>query len=218
MRSHWIARLLANERSECARIMEPLARKRLRSAAASGQTVVSSVDQTDLRDRFAILMTSVRVGKRALPAIWATRIAPPTSESRTKVPCWRSLRLAAKLSDGANGGRPVLPVGAAFAGLHAHGLDYRLRLKGNQALDVGCADIIRTWDFARAVEQRFAVGERLFESGIQTNIGVLHEPGHPDPWIVAMECVTTAAAVRDDGLRWCIEPVFSNFESRGFGL
>jgi hypothetical protein len=50
------------------------------------------------------------------------------------------------------------------------------------------------------------------------NIGVLHEPGHPAPWIVAMECVPTAAAVRDYGLRWGSEPMFSDFKSRGFGL
>jgi hypothetical protein len=47
---------------------------------------------------------------------------------------------------------------------------------------------------------------------------VLHEPGHPAPWIVAMECVPTAAAVRDYGLRWGSEPMFSDFKSRGFGL
>ena len=58
---------------------------------------------------------------------------------------------------------------------------------------------------------------RLFESGIETTIGVLHEPGHPAQWIAATDCVPTAAAVRDDGLRWGIEPMFSDFKRRGFG-
>jgi hypothetical protein len=73
-------------------------------------------------------------------------------------------------------------------------------------------------DFARGATQRFAVGARLLESGIETNLGVLHEAGHPEPWIVAMDCAPPAAAVRDDGLRRGLEPMFSDFPSRGFGL
>jgi hypothetical protein len=76
MRYQWIARLLANDRVECARIVEPFARERLRRAAANGQTVVLSMDQTDLGDRFAILMMSVRVGERALPLIWTVEAGP----------------------------------------------------------------------------------------------------------------------------------------------
>jgi hypothetical protein len=91
MRLQWTARLLANELAQCAQIVEPFARECLRIAAASRQTVVLSMDQTDLGDRFAILMLSVRVGERALPSIWATRMAPPTSDSRPSVPCWRSI-------------------------------------------------------------------------------------------------------------------------------
>ncbi|KOR29114.1 hypothetical protein TI04_09405 [Achromatium sp. WMS2] len=59
---------------------------------------------------------------------------------------------------------------------------------------------------------------RLFESGIEINIGVLHESGHKEPWIVVMDCIPNAVSVRDYGLRWCIEPMFSDFKSRGFGL
>jgi hypothetical protein len=69
-----------------------------------------------------------------------------------------------------------------------------------------------------AATQRFAVDARLFESGIATNLGVLHEAGHPEPWIVAMDCAPNAAAVRNDGLRWGLEPMCSDFPSRGFGL
>ena len=59
MHLQWIARLLGNDPVECAQIMEPFARERLRLAAANGQTVVLSMDRTDLGDRFAILMLSV---------------------------------------------------------------------------------------------------------------------------------------------------------------
>jgi hypothetical protein len=219
MRLQWISRLLANERVECAPIMEPFARERLRRAAGNGQTVVLSMDQTDLGDRFAILMIGVRVGERALPLIWAVEAGAANLGFEAQ----RAL-LEIVLS-WLPSGVPVLlaadrfyPSAPLFAWLHAHGWGYRLRLKGNHALDVGCADVTCTGDFARGVAQRFAVGARLFESVIETNLGVLHEPGHPEPWIVAMECVPTAAAVRDYGLRWGIEPMFSDFKSRGFGL
>ncbi|WP_200335864.1 hypothetical protein [Thiocystis violacea] len=66
----WIARLLANPLLDSRVLMEPLARHQLGAAARHGQVVVLSMDQTDLGDRFVILMISVRVGERALPLCW----------------------------------------------------------------------------------------------------------------------------------------------------
>nr|VFJ96637.1 MAG: hypothetical protein BECKH772A_GA0070896_101072 [Candidatus Kentron sp. H]VFK06048.1 MAG: hypothetical protein BECKH772C_GA0070978_103232 [Candidatus Kentron sp. H] len=45
----------------------------------------------------------------------------------------------------------------------------------------------------------------LFQSEIMINIGILHEPGHKEPWIIAYSS------------RRCIWPMFSDFKSRGFG-
>ena len=70
MRLQWIARLLANPLLDSALLMEPYARHRLSAASAHGQVIALSMDQTDLGDRFAILMVSVRVGERALPLVW----------------------------------------------------------------------------------------------------------------------------------------------------
>ena len=50
--------------------MEPFARRALRLAASHAQTIQLSLDQTDIGNRFAILMVSVRVGDRALPLTW----------------------------------------------------------------------------------------------------------------------------------------------------
>lgn len=219
MRLQWIARLLANPLVGWERIMEPFARERLREAARNGQVVVLSMDQTDLGDRFAILMVSVRVGERALPVIWAVEAGAANlgfEAQRALLECVRGwLPDAATVLLAADRFYPSAPL---FGWLHAHGWGYRLRLKGNHALDIGSADVTSTGDFAHGVEQRFATGARLFESAVETNIGVLHEAGHPEPWIVAMDCAPTAAAVRDYGLRWGIEPMFSDFKSRGFGL
>jgi hypothetical protein len=48
--------------------------------------------------------------------------------------------------------------------------------------------------------------------------GIVQEPGHKEPWIVAMDCRPTKATVLDCGARWAIEPMFSDFKTRGFRL
>jgi hypothetical protein len=51
-----------------------------------------------------------------------------------------------------------------------------------------------------------------------TNVGILHEPGHAEPWMIAMNCLPTLTAVLDYRVRWSMEPLFSDFQSRGFKL
>ena len=58
----------------------------------------------------------------------------------------------------------------------------------------------------------------LYGSGVRTNIGFLQEKGHKEPWIIAMEASPTEKKVRDYGMRWGIENMFSDLKSRGFGL
>ncbi len=66
--------------------------------------------------------------------------------------------------------------------------------------------------------ERYLPGVRLFAQGVMTNLGILHEAGHPEPWIIAMDCAPTRAAVLDHTARWAIEPMFSDFKGRGFEL
>jgi len=61
-------------------------------------------------------------------------------------------------------------------------------------------------------------GAELCGSGVVTNIGLLHEKGHPEPWIIAMDARPGKHTTLDYGLRWGIEPMFSDFKSCGFGL
>ena len=93
---------------------------------------------------------------------------------------------------------------------------YRLRLKSNLTLQHQGAEII-SGDIARFAPQGIEMAE-LNGSGILTNIGTLHEKGHPEPWIIAMDGKPTPARVRDYGMRWGIEALFSDFKSRGFGI
>ena len=47
---------------------------------------------------------------------------------------------------------------------------------------------------------------------------MIHEEGHPEPWIIAMSQTPTPHRAFDYGLRWGIEAMFSDFKTRGFGL
>jgi hypothetical protein len=148
--------------------MEPFARQRLREAAANGQTVVLSMDPIDLGERFAILMLRVRVGDRALPLIWAVEAGAANLGFEVPRTLLESilgwLLVCASVLLAAD---RFYPSAGLFAWLHTHGRGYWLRLKGHHALDVGCPEVASTGDFARGVAQRFALGARLFESGVR---------------------------------------------------
>jgi hypothetical protein len=119
---------------DCAGVLEPFARQRLMDAAANGQTVVLSMDQTELGDRFAIRMLSVR--ECALPLAWAVEAGAANRGFAAQrallesvlgwLPSGAAVLLAAER---------CYPSAPLLTWLQAHGWGYRLRLKGNHALD-----------------------------------------------------------------------------------
>ena len=219
MREQWLRRLLKNPLVISTAVMEPFARHELARAAGNGQTVLLSLDQTDLGDRMAVLMVSVRSGDRALPLVWIAEVGAANIgfEGQRKV-------LDQVLGWLPKGAEVLLSADrfytsvALFDWLHAHGWGYGLRLKGNLLADPGHGDEVTTGDLAHGVKERYLSGVRLFAQGVSTNLGILHEVGHPEPWIIAMDCPPTRAAVLDYGARWGIEPMFSDLKGRGFEL
>jgi hypothetical protein len=196
MREQWLRHLLKNELLDCEAVMQPFAREVLTDAGTNGKTILLSMDQTDLGDRFALLVISVRVGDRSLPLAWYVEAGAAV------------MLLADRF----------YPSEPLFSWLHEQQWQYRLRLKGNLLVDIGCRDIGTTGQLAEGRRERYEPDARLFGSGVPTSIGVLHEAGHKEPWIIAMDCLPAEAAVRDYGSRWAIEPMFSDFKTRGFGL
>ena len=76
MREQWLRRLLDNPLLASPVLLEPWARQALAEASRQEQTVMLSLDQTDLGDRFAVLMLGVVVGDRALPLAWTVAAGP----------------------------------------------------------------------------------------------------------------------------------------------
>lgn len=219
MREQWLRRLLKNPLLRATAVMEPFAREALAKAARNGQTVLLAMDQTDLGDRMAVLMVALRVGDRALPLAWLAEEGPANigfEGQRTVLE-----HVLAWLPEGAKvllSADRFYPSADLFAWLGGHGWGYRLRLKGNLLADTGHGDETPTGELAHGVAERNLTGVRLFAQGVMTNLGILHEAGHPEPWIIAMDCAPTRAAVLDYAVRWAIEPMFSDFKGRGFDL
>jgi hypothetical protein len=218
IREQWLRRLLKNPLLDSPVVLEPFARVALAEAAHNGQTVMLSLDQTDLSDRFAVLMLALQVGDRSLPLVW--KVATGTANIGfagqrvllERVRAWLPPDAAVLLS-----GDRFYPSAELFAWLQQHDWQYRLRLKGNLTVDTGFYEAT-TGELADGVTERYLPDVRLFHSGVPTNLGIWHEAGHEEPWIIAMDCQPTKATVRDYGARWVIEPTFSDFKSRGFQL
>jgi hypothetical protein len=218
MRYQWIARLLANPLVECDTVMRPFAAEAVRHAGAAGGTVVLILDQSHISAWHQMLVLAVRVGERALPLAWRVRATQGSigfAEQRellTRVAAWLPA-----------GGQVVL-MGDRFYGTpdlialcHALGWEWRLRLKQDLLVfDAAGGETTLAECFARG--EHMLSGIRLTEKRVATHVAMVHEPGHPEPWIVALSAAPTVHRAFDYGLRWGIEAMFSDFKSRGFGL
>lgn len=219
MREQWLRRLLSNPLLCPVSVMEPFARRALCWAARQGQTILLSLDQTEISDRFAILMVSVRIGDRALPLVWRVAVGaanigfaeqqPLLEQILAWLPHCASVLLSADR---------FYPSAGLIGWLQQRHWHYRIRLKNNFQVDLGVGDITTTGALAQGHTERYETDVLLFEDSVLTQIGILHETGHPEPWIIAMDEHPTRATVLDYASRWSIEPMFSDFKSRGFGL
>lgn len=202
-----------------AEVIEPFARQALERAARDGPIVRLSLDQTERAHRMAVLRVSVRVGDRSLPLAGVAEAGAAKigvegqrrggERGRAWLPAGATVLLSADRVD---------PAAALFAWLHPHGWRYRLRLKSKLVADAGHGEDRTTGAWARDGTERYLPRVQLFAEGVLTNVGLLHEAGHPEPWLIARECLPTRAAVLDYGARWGIEPLFSDFKTRGFEL
>lgn len=216
MRYQWIARFIDNPLVVCDEVMEPFAREVLGRAAASGR-VVLIMDQTRASDRHQILMLSLRFGERALPLAWRVE----TTQGAIGFAVQKDLLDAA--ADWLPPEAQICLMADRFYGTPdliafaiAKGWGYRLRVKSNLRV---VADGHKTTLAEHVTDRRpHLTNVALTHRRIVTNIGIINEPGHAEPWIVAMSDAPGYLTTLDYSARWGIEPMFSDFKSRGFGL
>ena len=213
----WISRFLANDLVCCDTVMEPFAREILAGLGERGDPIPLILDQTKASDRHQVLMVSVRWGERALPLAWRVEETEGAIGFATQK----------ELLDGVAGWLPadqaVILLADRFYGTPAmirwcreRGWDYRLRLKNT---------LIARWGARRTTTGALASsGSHYFENvaltgqRVTTNLGIIGDPGHAEPWIIAMSAKPGYLTTLGYAARWGIEPLFSDFKSRGFGL
>ena len=217
MRYQWISRLLGNEHIDTNVVMAPFAAEVLERLSADGRRLVLIIDQTQANETQQAVVVAVRAGGRSLPIAWRvkeTEGAIGFAEQKA------ALEVALSLLP--EDGRVVL-MGDRFYGgpdliawCRRQGWDWRLRLKADLLVFEEGGESTLAECFARG--ERMLVGVELTGKRVPTNIGMVHEDGHPEPWFIAMSDAPTTAKTFDYGLRWGIEAMFSDFKSRGFGL
>jgi hypothetical protein len=217
MRYQWIVRFLANDLVSADAVMEPFAREVLIQAAADGKPVALIMDQSKLSDRHQVLMLAVRCGERALPLAWRVETTEggigfeTQKELLEAVAPWLPREASVMLLGDRFYGTPDL-----ITWCRDHGWDYRLRLKGNLVVVYGGA---KTTTGACADAGIFRLEDvELTAKRVRTNIGIIRDPGHAEPWIIAMSDQPGYLRTLDYSQRWGIEPMFSDFKTRGFGI
>jgi hypothetical protein len=216
-KERYLSRLLANPLISPLAVMQGFIPELAEMAGANGKTVILPLDQSKIADGFECLMLSLRTGERALPVAWKVK------ETNGGM----GFAVQKALLDAAFAMMPegvaVLLLGDRFYGTAAlirwcqeHGWGYRLRLRDNLILRHEGGELT-TGEAAKAGMTALH-NASLSESGVTTHIGILHEKGHSEPWIIAMSEPPSKGRVLDYGMRWGIEPLFSDFKSRGFGI
>jgi hypothetical protein len=217
MRYQWIARFLANPLVDTDAVMAPFARQVLDRQVEGGEPLALILDQTKISERHQVLMLAVRFGERALPLAWrveTTRGAIGFETQKTlldTVASWLPLSASVTLL-----GDRFYGTADLIGWCQERGWDYRLRLKGNLVVFDGDT---RTMTKACAAKRVFYLEDvELTGKRARTNIGIIQDPGHAEPWIIAMSATPGYLKTLEYGGRWGIEPMFSDFKSRGFGV
>src|SRR3954463_6121713 len=217
MRYQWITRLLGNPLVVSDAIMEPFSREVLERAAVTGEPLSLILDQSKMSDRHQVLMLALRWGERALPLAWRVE----ETDGAIGVDTQKALldAGAARLPERT----AVRLMGDRFYGTadligwcQERTWDYRLRLKGNLAVFDGTGKTTT----GKCARDRIYYLENVELTGrrARTHIGIIQDPGHAEPWIIAMSEKPGYLRTLQYSARWGIEPMFSDFKSRGFGI
>lgn len=217
MRFQWISRFLSNPLVNCREIMKRIAPPLLKQITEKGKTITFIIDQTEVYGGEQLLVVGVRFGARALPLLWKAK------QTNGNIGFEEQKELLDELVSWIPQATQIVLLGDRFFGTadliaycREKKWDYRLRLKNNIKVYYGLKEYL-TKDL-ETLNEPFLKDVCLTNLHQQTHIGVIHEEGHKEAWIIAMNQTPSFYTTFDYGMRWSIEPMFSDFKSRGFGL
>jgi hypothetical protein len=217
MRLQWVSRVLSNRHIDAGEVMAPFARELLTQETGANKTLVLSIDQSQISERFQMLMISLRHGERAVPLGWSVKETQGGMGFAAQEPLLE--QVLAVLPDDAQ----VVLMGDRFYGTpdliewcRSNRWGWRLRLKDNLTLRFEGKET-KLAELATR-EQRFLTNVRITHKAVRTHIGIVQDKGHKEPWIIAMSEPPDYFKTMDYGMRWGIECMFSDLKSRGFSL
>jgi hypothetical protein len=195
-KERFISRLLASEKIAPLAVMRCFIPEIAEMAGSNGKTVILMMDQSKISDGFECLMVSMRTGERAITVAWTVKKTsggigfdvqkPLLDDVRTMMPESVNILLAADRFYG---------TAALIKWCQKQGWNYRIRLRDNLILRHEGGEIT-TGEAAKAGLTAL-VNAELNETKVKTHIGILHEKGHKEPWIIAMHDTPTKARVLD---------------------
>lgn len=216
-KERFVSRFLSNPLIDPISVMEGFIPEMVEMMSASHQTIILMLDQSKISNGFECLMVSLRIGERAIPVAWRVFATSGAIGFEDQKP------LLDRVKDMMPEGIPILLSADRFYGTSAMiswcqqaGWQYRIRLKSNLILDHEDGEI--TTGQAASLKMTQLENAIFNNTNVKTHIGILHEAGHSEPWIIAMDCLPSKYKVLDYGMRWGIECLFSDFKSRGFSV
>ena len=216
-KERFISRFLSNPLIHPISVMTGFIPEIVEMMGENGKTVILMLDQSKISDGFECLMVSLRLAERAIPVAWKV------VETQGAI----GFDIQKKLLDQVKEMMPedvtILLSADRFYGTSAMiewcqkaAWQQRIRLKSNLILEHETGEI--TTGQAAALNLNSLEKARFHQTEVITSIGILHEQGHPEPWIIAMDCLPSKYRTLDYGMRWGIECLFSDFKSRGFSI
>ncbi len=216
-RYRFINRWLSNKHINPIRVMHGFIPEIMELVSAQGQKVVLMLDQSKISDGFECLMVSLHMNGRAMPVAW--RVIETEGEIGFTIQKQLLEEVAKMLPLKLN----VILMADRFYGTaslialcQSLKWGYRIRLKNNLILHHKGGELV-TGELLKLGLPSLTQA-KLNSGNVVTNIGVIQEDGHPEPWIIAMDAVPSAAKALDYSLRWGIEALFSDLKTRGFGI
>jgi hypothetical protein len=216
-KERYISRFLSNKLICPFKVMSGFIPELVTMQMNNGMTTILMLDQSKITEGFECLMVSLRIGERAIPVAWRVvetngaigfDIQKSLLDAVVKMlPKGGSILLAADRFYGTN---------ALVKWCQKNSWQYRIRLKGNLIFEHKGGEIT-AYDAAKNKIESLT-DARFNNSDCITNIGIIWEHSHKEPWLIAMDCRPSKYKTLDYGMRWGIEAMFSDFKSRGFSI
>ena len=181
-------------------------------------SIVLSIDQSEIGHNYAILMISMNYQQRAIPIHWLVK------EGKANIGFNDYKHILTEIYNYFNEfhkDKKVILMADRFyacyelvSWLNQSNFDYRLRLKSNVLVE-NSKSITKISDLQKLT--KFSE-DNVDIFGLKTNLSWVSSENHPEGWAIISKTTSGEKTAQDYSKRWSIECMFSDFKSRGFEI